>query len=102
MALPQAASAISPRPFAVAENFRGDLVMVNNGVAWQDVTCLRGCTPFAVATTERARFVLKRPHGRPTPARDSQATRLHPRAIHPRPVCNPHRHNRNCGRRDRP
>ena len=66
MALPQAASAISPRPFAVAENFRGDLVMVNNGVAWQDVTCLRGCTPFAVATTETARFVLKRPHGRPT------------------------------------
>ena len=66
MALPQVASAISPRPFAVAENFRGDLVMVNNGVAWQDVSCVRGCTPFAVATTETARFVLKRPHGRPT------------------------------------
>ena len=32
MALPQAASAISPRPFVVAENFRGDLVMVTT--AW--------------------------------------------------------------------
>jgi hypothetical protein len=66
VALPQAASAISPRPTAVAENFRGDLVMVNNGVAWQDVTCVRGCTPFAGATTETARFLLKRPHRRPT------------------------------------
>jgi hypothetical protein len=65
MGQPQVASAIS-RPFAVAEDFRGDLVMVNNGVAWQDVSCVRGCTPFAAASTERARFLLKRPHRRPT------------------------------------
>jgi hypothetical protein len=74
---PAASAAVPlPDPFVTAEGFNGDLQVVEDGTAWNDSRCVRGCAPFGFGTTDLARFLLKRPDARPVELARSRLTNI--------------------------